>query len=1405
MTRSRRPQLTAIVSHGAPSLLVRLLHHSTPAPIQGILMGMTFLLLSAKFCPGQVSHLIEQYGSREGLASEWARSMTQDRFGFIWTSHPAGLSRFDGYNFKIFRHDPNDSSRSALNFILGNLLLDHAGNLWIREHHQAIGKPLTLAKYDQSKDRFIRYDINIDSAFAFRIAFDQSDSVIWIGSRAGTLYSFDVITHQVRKYSNKHLKGSNPESLNIRGIADLGSSLFIASVSGLWKFDKTTGIFDRPDCLAADSSFLFNTNFHLARTDDMERYFWLTGSDRITVVNEKYRIVHRYSFPPGLLGSGFIAKTNGTFWFPGNGSVRIFDSTGQSMMEVSGEWNDIHQLFCDRDQNVWVATEKGLSKIRQAPLPAVEITQPSYSGIVVNGQTKDFLILSTSSTSGFRGKDVRENDLIIGELPGNAPGPIDFKPLLQNIPGDAIEYLYKGAKMLWIGNIANGELGEPAVVGLPIDQKSGAVLNKPEVMFYHGANDPNKVRLNSTVRIWEDMFGDVWINIRGGGMERINRKIQYGLPGSVDHFPELGKIAFSPHDGDSFWSLGPDKSQLVRIGRTPGDLIFSLTLPAKEFPDFVARTDSNIYLATISGLRAGKVVENGVVFEQRRLWEGEVKGLQEDKRGRLWMLIEDGLVCYDQKEQIGTTFRASDGVTHTGDPNLYRIYRTANGLMITADHNGLNFFDPMDFELDRSPVQPQLTRLFVNNSETGPQPTVNSLYTITQHISTLKELTLDYLHNNFLLEFAALEMKEPSRNLYRHLLEGYDKDWVETDYHNRTATYTNLPAGTYTFRVKASNHHGVWSNNERALKVIILPPPWRTGWAYIGYSLLAVGILLVARRNIVQRERLKANLQLEHVELEKAKEIDRAKSSFFTNISHEFRTPLTLIKGPVDTLLDRYKDDPEAVNRLKLVQRNSDLLLKLINQLLDLAKLESGTLKVEKKEGEVYSFVRAIASSFESMARQKGVTLKIEVPTGEAQAMFDKDKVETILINLINNAVKFTASGGSVSVIAESKTQEQNPKFQNPNSNLVLTVRDTGIGIPKDQHAKVFERFHQVTESHKEVGTGIGLALVKELVTLMEGTITIESEMGEGSVFTVIIPVEPATQAEAEPQTESIERTTVHRSPFTAHSSPEASTSLSLTNGEPKEEDSDKPQVLVVEDNGDLRAFIIDSLGTEFQFHEAENGKLGLKIATEQLPDMIISDVMMPEMDGMEMTRRIKEDIKTSHIPLILLTAKSGEDSKVEGLSKGADDYLTKPFNKQELLLKVRNGTARMMKLREKLKAEVLTSAPQVEVLSADEQFLLRVKETIIQQMSDEQLSVESLADDIGMSRVQLYRKVSALTGMAVNELIRKLRLQRAAQLLSQNWGPVSQVAYEVGFSNLSYFSKVFKEEFGSLPSEFVG
>ena len=448
-----------------------------------------------------------------------------------------------------------------------------------------------------------------------------------------------------------------------------------------------------------------------------------------------------------------------------------------------------------------------------------------------------------------------------------------------------------------------------------------------------------------------------------------------------------------------------------------------------------------------------------------------------------------------------------------------------------------------------------------------------------------KEIVLKYNQNYFSFEFSSLSYYNPSKNQYRYKLEGVDKDWVNSG-SRRYVGYTNIDPGTYTFRVKGTNNDGVWNEEGTSITIIIKPPWWNTWWAYTGYALLAVGMLAGARRAIIQRERLKSNLKLEqlerekeHVQLEKAQEVDKAKTAFFTNISHEFRTPLTLIKGPTQNLLEEFSNKPKVREQLEVVQHNADLLLKLINQLLDLAKLETGNLRIKNTEGDLTSFLDVIVNSFASAASYKGIDLIIKQPDIRCHARFDKDKLEVIVINLIGNALKFTPAHGQVGFSANIE------KNSSPGDDrLIITVSDNGIGIPADQQTKIFERFYQVDQggAHTELGTGIGLALVKELTELMGGQVTLKSELTKGSEFRVVIPlqiVKVLEQIENLPHLEKTAAVPIDTFPMAAE------------NGAA----SDKPKILVVENNADLRKFIIVSLGDDYDFLEADNGKQGLR------------------------------------------------------------------------------------------------------------------------------------------------------------------------------------------------------------------
>jgi signal transduction histidine kinase/CheY-like chemotaxis protein/AraC-like DNA-binding protein/ligand-binding sensor domain-containing protein len=1371
----------------------------------------------------QTQYRFRNYTTNDGLASS-DPAIISDSLGFIWFVNSNSIQRFDGYTFKTYQHNASDSLLQ-----LGPMLwystphLDRSGNLWVSTGERGL---CILLQFDSKLDGFIRHKVDLTRDKFRCLSFERDGDLVWIGGIGNGLFSYHPRSRKTKQYFAPYSDSLLQHKNNvITSIWDRGHYLLLTTQNGLWKFDKRLETFQRPKCDSKDSTLLLSAWATFASVPNSLNSMWIRIGNRKTFLklDSSLSTIDRFTLGPEFNYDWYSdcnESRSANLWFGTHDKgLYWYDTKNKTFSNIRNSATQPLSLFTnytmgvdeDRNGNLWVASTKGVSQSLHASLTIYNSPRSTPPEIV--WLTDDQIIYGSQGklwTAPLSLKDSIRFD------PFNDMSPFD-KPLLLFGNLEAPQFFYnswKGKRNFWITSSRDG------VLSLPLEKTAGNTGDNSVVNFSHDPENQNTINSNYACAIWEDDDQNVWVGT-SNCLNKINLRLKYGEPGSVIRYMSNTNDPASLADG-TVRGLVPEDDKSIWVATDGGlDLFhdgqFEHVFDNGEHVRTVYKAkDGTVFLGTANGLYEGirshgkyTFVKSDIVTQSL----GLSNAIAEDKQGRLWISTSVGtIICLDRKRQIALKLSAEDGLL--GSPVMPagagapRILVAASGLMAIAFDTGFSLFDPETLVATGRKTSPRLTKLLVNNKSpvVGPGRAAAENFVMPVDIGEAVDLVIDYKHNNFSIEFAAMELINPERNLYRHRLEGYDMEWIQTDWKERTATYTNLDPGTYTFRVKASNYQGIWSENEKTLSIVVLPPPWKTWWAYTGYSLLAVALLLFARRIIVQRERLKSNLQLaiveqekEHFELEKAKEVDRVKTSFFTNISHEFRTPLTLIKGPVETLIEKFKDDPEAVKRLNLVRRNSELLLRLINQLLDLAKLESGTLRVEKSEGNPLSFIRAISSSFESFARQKGVSLVVEVPDKSLSANFDKDKVETIIINLINNAIKFTPPNGTVTVSAEVYFYD-----------LVLVIKDTGIGIPRSHQEKIFERFHQVSEAHKEVGTGIGLSLVKELVLLMKGQITVTSEEGAGSEFMVTLPIE-VLSGDSSTMAPSLNNGSLHHTPpITDHRIPVTDyrkpghPETTASPGTPiSEDESGKPHILVVEDNADLRAFIIDSLGTEFLFVEAADGKQGLEAATASVPDLIISDVMMPEMDGVEMTQKIKNDIRTSHIPVILLTAKSGEDSKLTGLQSGAEDYLTKPFNKQELLLKVRNRISLQLKLREKLRLELMKEAPAVNVQSADEKFLLRIKEVIHERMSDEQLSVESMADEIGISRSQLYRKVTALTGLSMNELIRNFRLKRASQLLQQNWGPVSQVAYEVGFSNLSYFSKVFKEEYGVLPSEY--
>jgi signal transduction histidine kinase/DNA-binding response OmpR family regulator len=680
------------------------------------------------------------------------------------------------------------------------------------------------------------------------------------------------------------------------------------------------------------------------------------------------------------------------------------------------------------------------------------------------------------------------------------------------------------------------------------------------------------------------------------------------------------------------------------------------------------------------------------------------------------------------------------------------------------------------------------------------------------HNSSGKKISLPFSKNSFRFEYALPSYNKPETNQYQYFLEGYDKDWSAWSTETQR-DFTNLLEGDYVFHIRGRNIYGQISS-EAAYAFTILPPLHRTWLAYLLYSLAVLGLVILivrwrSKHLLHEKERLE-NVVKERTSLltgqakqltqqaeqltrqaEQLKELDKQKARFFANISHEFRTPLTLIKGPIEQVLQTPDKSVSKEDEI-IIHKNADRLLRLVNQLLDLSKLDAKNLELNPVNGDIFGFLRAVGSAFSSYADQRNITYQVMIPHNEFFVMFDHDKLEKIVYNLLSNAFKFTADKGKISFSAIYE-----------NGSLKIVVADTGIGISKENLQFIFDRFYQLDNSltRKYEGTGIGLSLTKEMVELMSGKIEVRSELDKGTEFIVALPVRgeisiPEPLAETEPATAG---SNIYDDNFKLSEGIQELKAVSH-----RKEKGDELFILVVEDNTDMRIFIRKQLEDNYRFLEASNGYEGFEIAKSEIPDLIITDLMMPKMDGMALCSKLKTDEHTNHIPVIMLTAKAGLHHKIEGLETGADDYLIKPFDRKELQARVNNLINQREQLRKKFCREIILQPRSISITSIDEQFLKKVENVFEQYISDEEFGVPEMQNVLNMSKTQLHRKMKAVTDQAPGEFLRNYRLQRAAQLLIQKAGNVTEIAFSVGFGSLSYFTRSFKELYHLSPSEYA-
>ena len=1385
----------------------------------------------------------DHLSSEHGLSGSGIACIFQDSQGFMWFGTTDGLNRFDGYQFKIYIHDPRDPESLSENSVT-SIYESRDGNLWFGTNGGG------LNRFDPSSERFVHFKQDPDNPHSLshnevRSIQEDRDGNLWIGTADGLAMLEHADSKRFVPYRHEPEDAS---SLSHDSIL----TIFKDRTGILWIGTDGGGVNKlHPD---SPGRFVHYRHDRGSRDSLSHDQVWAIHQDRSGII--------------------WIGTANGLNRLdPISRHMRRFLPGPSQSHHLSDD--DIRAIWEDRSGNLWIGTRKGgvnrLNPERshlEAYLP--DRSDPhSLSYHHVNSIYED--------RGGVLWFGTRENGLNKLNPTGMSFGHYRFFDReAGSLPFDVMSILEDKRGMLWVGtptgllhfdrnktlvnhygqdpdradSLSNSRVwtiyeDRQDVLWVGTDQGLNRLdrdeSEKGEASFssYKAApGDPHGLSHDVVISMLEDQNGAFWVGTAGGGLNQLNRDTGHFV---TFHYEEDNPFSLS---NDTVTSILEDRSGSMWIGtydglnkRDPANpQRFIAYRPDRTNPRSLSHqrvlaihesSAGELWVGADGGLNKFDPSANGFVqyWKKDGLPNDVVYGILEDSHGFLWISTNGGLARLDPVREIFKNYDSGDGL-QKNEFQFGAFFQAADGKLFFGGENGLNAFYPDRIQENLIPP-PVVITSFLLFHEPAFQETTAAW---SQPERQAAEVRLSYTDKVFSFEFAALDYANPQKNRYAYMLDGTDQGWQLTDASRRFITYSRLDPGSYVFRVKASNKDGVWNEQGVAVPVVILPPPWRTWWAYSLYGVLAVSCLsgylwshrkkLAYERSINERldqkvtERTRALEQKNRENLEKQqilsvqatklaqqtnqlRQMDELKTRFFTNISHDIRTPLTLALGPLEDIFSENLVTGEPRAKLELVWRNTCQLKKLIDELLDFSKLEAGHMTVRARREDVIAFLRKWAHAFSPSAQRKGITLTFKTDCEAVPLYFDPDKLERVCFNLLSNSIKFTPEGGKILVQAH----DRDPGF------LEISVKDTGPGIPADQLPYVFDRFYQAENPAGGLGSGsgIGLSLARELVLLQGGDIHINSEPGLGCEFMVRLP---KGKAHLEPDQlvapDTVREETEAVLPSRALSKERAAGEPESGHGLQSHTHTDTPSVLVVEDHADLRRYICEHLASTYDVLEAENGEIGLDLALDRVPDLVLSDVMMPDMDGFALCRKLKTDEKTSHIPVVLLTAKTATQSNIAGLELGADDYIVKPFPIPVLMTRIRNLIDTRRKLRERFSKEMILQPSRIPITSSDQAFLQKALDVVECHMGDSQFGVYELAEELGFSRRQLHRKLTALTDKTPGDFLRQIRLERAAQLLKERAGNVAEVAYAVGFNKPQYFSTLFRAAFGKNPAEYA-
>lgn len=1358
---------------------------------------IAFLLLTLAALPvqatGQPGEYFEPLPNEHLLHSSYINTLCQDQYDRIWIGTEYGLNYFDGYD--IYSHSlPGADTLFDSWPDIQLILADSNSNLWILTSRGVVAYNLETQQHqwqrimvgNTAKYPLYYYHLTIHQSSiylltdagcfiknmeepAFRklelppMAIDgmenmeiDRDGRFWL-CNTQKIVLHDPKQNKTRLFKHSADKPEGPGALDINGIfIDSQGTAWFALSSGLNRFDREKAVFNRFEGVGGVFSMV----------EDPEGYFWLaTWEDGLCrfdprtgeVVKHRNKKEDPFSISSNSLRC-LIRDNYGNIWTGTNGNgVTVlknnywkFRHYQQSATNPYGLNNNNIRCFAHTTGKLWIGTENGgLNCLDRATGKFSHYFSLSDQGI----KRVNSVVLAICEDNTGR--------LWIGTLGGLhifAPGSQGYRYAPVHSMPESLPQIWTITKddagMLWLGT------------------NIGLVSFNPETRtsktFHHSPNQPGSLSDDRIPAIMADSPNELWVGTKNG----------------------LNKVDLRTMISQRYFHQTKDTNSL------PGNQINHI---------FKAR-DNTIWVSTNYGLARYNRAKDCFVRIPTNQWPSQViLGMVEDNNQLLWISTQNGILNYTPAEQTFTIYDYRDGL-QGNKFSAGAFYAAPNGELFFGGTNGFNSFFPSSIIKNPTPPKVIINKLIINNDEMQ----VGALHSpLKKWLPYLNELTLSYNQNTFSLGFLAINYLHTQKNQYAYILEGFDEGWVYCN-DRRMAYYTNVPHGKYRFRVKACNNDGVWDQQGVSLDLVIRPPLWASWWARIMYAIIPLILLYFFRKYSIIAVEAKNQMLLDRVEKEKVKELYNMKIRFFMNISHEFRTPLTLIIDPIENVMKQLEENSPIRKTLTLSHRNAIRMLNLINQLLEFRKIETGNVSLHVSELEIVGFINEIATSFKEKAEQKQIQFEVRANPDVIQVWCDPDKLEKILYNLLSNAFKFTASQGRISVLVSVEkrnvpnrtkrfgvwysTKEQLRDF------VRIEIEDTGRGISPAHIDRIFERFYQIESpaSQTQKGTGIGLALTKDLVDLHHGNIEVKSIENIGSRFVVFLPLgkdhfSPGDLADT---------TTIRTSPYLTGQMTEQP-QVSDNETEPADIQPHENLLLFVDDNADIVTYVKLNLSSAYNILVGTNGREGLDLALKHLPDLIITDVMMPEMDGIELTRALKNNDITRHIPIVLLTARTAAEAQHEALTEGATDYITKPFSIQLLELKIRNILADRKILQDKNKKNIFAPSVDIKYDSADETFLKKLVDLIEKNISEPNFEVETIVGQIGMSRAQLYRKLNSLTGQSVKEFVRNIRIRSAAKLLEKGDLRINEVMTLVGINNRAYFIQCFKEQYGVNPSEY--